>query len=332
MAPPLSGFVRGLRKPLPCPRRRNRCLATFYRFNVSFRYIEGQAGVVSDRFGRAPYPRPDGGGREGGSSYLGPGDRPVHVSPDVQWSDSPVTAKRRAEGPAVKRKPKPPGNTKRRALKVLKWFLIVSLAGTLILIGAFVYLYQTTSIPNPNKDFQTQSSFVYYADGKSQVGQYATQNRQSISYSDMSPNLRNAVVAAEDRSFWTNHGIDPKGIIRAAFNDARGGATQGASTITQQYVKILYLTQQRSVSRKIHEAILSLKLQQQLSKEKILEGYPNTIYFGRGAYGVQAAAQAYFGVDATDLTLKQSAVLASVLNNPSAFDPANGKKEKKALE
>jgi membrane peptidoglycan carboxypeptidase len=90
-----------------------------------------------------------------------------------------VTAKRRAEGPAVKRKPKPPGNTKRRALKALKWFLIVSLAGTLILIGGFVYLYQTTSIPNPNKDFQTQSSFVYYADGKSQVGQYATQNRQS---------------------------------------------------------------------------------------------------------------------------------------------------------
>jgi len=246
-----------------------------------------------------------------------------------------VTAKRRAEGPAVKRKPKPrDGATsrgKQRALRILKWFLIAALAGSLVLIAAFVYLYQTTSIPNPNEDFQTQSSFVYYADGKTAVGQFATQNRQIIPLSEMPKHLQNAVVAAEDRTFWTNHGIDPKGIIRAAFNDARGGATQGASTITQQYVKILYLTQERSLSRKVHEAILSLKLQKQLSKQKILEGYLNTIYFGRGAYGVQAAAQAYFGVDAKDLTLRQSAVIASVLNNPSAFDPANGKKEKSAL-
>jgi membrane peptidoglycan carboxypeptidase len=250
-----------------------------------------------------------------------------------------VTAKRRAEGPAVKRKPKSraragakqPGTTKRRVLKAAKWGLIVALAGSLVLIGFFVYLYKTTSIPNPNKDFQTQSSFVYYGDNKTEIGQFATQNRQIIPLSQMPSTLKDAVVAAEDRTFWTNHGIDPKGIIRAAFNDARGGATQGASTITQQYVKILYLTQERSLSRKVHEAILSLKLQKQLSKQKILEGYLNTIYFGRGAYGVQAAAQAYFGVDASNLTLKQSAVLASVLNNPSQFDPANGKAAKSAL-
>jgi membrane peptidoglycan carboxypeptidase len=270
-----------------------------------------------------------------------------------------LTAKRRADGPAVTRKPKQPagrpggpkgpggptgrrgastggGNSgrstaKRRALKILKWFLIAALAGTLLLIAGFVYLYKTTPIPNPNKDFQTQSSFVYYGDGKTQIGSYATQNRQIISYNDMVPHLRDAVVAAEDRTFWTNNGIDPKGIIRAAFNDARGGATQGASTITQQYVKILYLTQERSLSRKIHEAILSLKLQKQLSKQEILQGYLNTIYFGRGAYGVQAAAQAYFGVDAKDLSLKQCAVLASVLNNPSEFDPANGKSNREAL-
>jgi membrane peptidoglycan carboxypeptidase len=242
-----------------------------------------------------------------------------------------VTAKRRAQGPAVKRKPKAPGTTKRRWMKVLKWGLIAGLAGTLLLVGGFVYLYKTTAIPDPNKDFQTQSSFVYYNDGKTEVGQYATQNRQIIPLSDVPANLQNAVIAAEDRTFYTNHGIDPKGILRAAFNDARGGATQGASTITQQYVKILYLTQQRSLSRKVHEAILSLKLQKQLSKQKILEGYLNTIYFGRGAYGVQAAAQAYFGVDAANLSLKQSAVLASVLNNPSQFDPANGKRQKEAL-
>ena len=180
---------------------------------------------------------------------------------------------------------------RRRALKILKWFLIVAISGTLLLVAAFIYLYKTTSIPNPNKDFQTQSSFVYYGDGKTEIGQYATQNRQIIPLREMPKQLQNAVIAAEDRTFYTNHGIDPKGIIRAAFNDARGGATQGASTITQQYVKILYLTQERSLSRKVHEAILSLKLQKQQSKDEILEGYLNTIYFGRGAYGVQAAAQ-----------------------------------------
>jgi membrane peptidoglycan carboxypeptidase len=243
-----------------------------------------------------------------------------------------VSAKRRAEGPAVTRTPKRPRSTKQRLLRVLKWFLIVALVGTLILIGGFVYLYKTTPIPSPNKDFQTQTSFVYYADGKTQLGQYATQNRQIIPLSDMPQNLQDAVVAAEDRTFYTNSGIDPKGIIRAAFNDARGGATQGASTITQQYVKILYLNQERSLSRKIREAILSLKIQKQQSKDQILTGYLNTIYFGRGAYGVQAAAQAYFGVDAKALNLKQSAVLASVLNNPSAFDPANGKSNKRALK
>jgi len=243
-----------------------------------------------------------------------------------------LSAKRRAAGPAVTRKPKRPGTTKARLLRVLKWALIAALVGSLCLIGVFVYLYKTTSIPNPNEDFQTQTSFVYYDDGKTELGQYATQNRQIIALSAMPQNLKDAVVAAEDRTFWTNSGIDPKGILRAAFNDARGGATQGASTITQQYVKIFYLTQERSLSRKVHEAILSLKLQKQLSKEKILEGYLNTIYFGRGAYGVQAAAQAYFGVNAEDLTLKQSAVLASVLNNPSQFDPANGKSHREALD
>ncbi|MDX6358775.1 MAG: hypothetical protein QOH37_1829 [Nocardioidaceae bacterium] len=243
-----------------------------------------------------------------------------------------MSAKRRADGPAVTRTPKRPGSTKQRLRRVLKWFLIVALVGTLVLIGGFVYLYKTTPIPSPNKDFQTQTSFVYYADGKTQLGQYAKQNREIIPLSDMPQNLQDAVVAAEDRTFYTNNGIDPKGIIRAAFNDARGGATQGASTITQQYVKILYLNQERSLSRKIHEAILSLKIQKQQSKDEILTGYLNTIYFGRGAYGVQAAAKAYFGVDAKALDLQQSAVLASVLNNPSQFDPANGKSNKRALK
>ncbi len=97
-------------------------------------------------------------------------------------------------------------------------------------------------------------------------------------------------------------------------------------------MKILYLNQERTYSRKAKEAILSLKIQRQMSKQQILEGYLNTIYFGRGAYGIQAAAEAYFDVPASKLDLRQSAVLASVLNNPTQFDPANGKDNRDALK
>jgi membrane peptidoglycan carboxypeptidase len=212
------------------------------------------------------------------------------------------------------------------------WLGIAALVGLVALVAVFFVLYKAIDVPDPNKDFQTQTSFVYYANGKDELGTYAEQNRESISIKQMPKSLQNAVVAAENRSFWTDKGIDPKGIIRAAFSNAKGNSTQGASTITQQYVKILYLSQERSYKRKVKEAILSLKIQREQSKTQILEGYLNTIYFGRGAYGVQAAARAYFDKDAEDLTLQESAVLASVLNNPTQFDPANGRDNKRALK
>ncbi|MGZ4453023.1 MAG: transglycosylase domain-containing protein [Nocardioides sp.] len=228
--------------------------------------------------------------------------------------------------------PKKPLTRKQKFQRALKWCLLVGLAGVVVVAGIAVIAYNTTDIPDPNADFQTQTSYIYYADGKNEIGQFAEQNRDSISYDQMPETIKAAVVAAEDRTFWTNHGIDPKGILRAAFSNAKGGSTQGASTITQQYVKILYLNQERTYSRKAKEAILSLKIQRQMSKQQILEGYLNTIYFGRGAYGIQAAAKAYFGVPASKLDLRQSAVLASVLNNPSQFDPANGKTHREALK
>src|SRR6478735_9571634 len=251
-----------------------------------------------------------------------------------QRSASTVSGKRRAPGAATKSKTRSrrPLTRKQKLRKVGKWFLIVGLVGVLVVVGAFVYLYQSTEIPNANTEFETETSYVYYADGKTEVGSYATQNRQSIPIKDMPENLQNAVVAAENRGFWSDKGVDPKGIVRAAFSNASGNSKQGASTITQQYVKILYLTQERSYQRKLKEAILSLKLQRTTSKTEILEGYLNTIYFGRGAYGVQAAAQAFFNKDAKDLTLRESAVLASVLNNPSRFDPANGPDSREALK
>jgi membrane peptidoglycan carboxypeptidase len=228
--------------------------------------------------------------------------------------------------------PAPPRTRKQKVLRVVKWLALLALAGVVLLALAFFVLYKTIDIPDPNKDFRTQTSLVYYADGKTEAGSYEIQNRVSIPLKQMPQHLQDAVVAAENRSFWTDKGIDPKGILRAAFNNAQGNSTQGASTITQQYVKILYLSQERSYTRKVKEAILSLKIQNEQSKSQILQGYLNTIYFGRGAYGVEAAAHAYFDRPAKQLTLEQSAFLASVLNNPSGLDPANGRDARKAAK
>jgi membrane peptidoglycan carboxypeptidase len=230
-----------------------------------------------------------------------------------------------------RKQPRTPRTPRERVLKALKILLIAGVVGSLVLVGTFYVAYRATDIPDANSAFQAQTTNVYYAGGKSKIGRFATQNRESIPLADVPKVMQDAVVAAEDRTFWTNNGIDPKGIIRAAFSNAKGGATQGASTITQQYVKILYLTQQRTVKRKIKEAFLSLKIQQKQSKSEILEGYLNTIYFGRGAYGVQAAANAYFGIPAKELNASQSAMLAAVLNSPNYLNPDRSDASRQAL-
>ncbi len=234
-----------------------------------------------------------------------------------------MNGKRRAAGPAQKKAPKPARTRKQKMLRAGKWVGIVGLVCTLLAVGSFVALYQAIDVPAPNEEFQDETTVVSYANGD-KLGTFATQNRDIIRLEEMPETLQNAVVAAENQSFWSDRGIDPKGILRAAFSNASGGSTQGASTITQQYVKILYLNQDRSYTRKVKEAILSLKIQRQQSKKEILANYLNTIYFGRGAYGVQAAAQAYFRKPAKELNLRESVVLARVLNNPTAYDPANG--------
>lgn len=231
------------------------------------------------------------------------------------------------------RRPRKEGRQKKSWLRrTVKWVTIVVVVALVVGAGSLALLYRTTEIPDPNADFLTQTTRVLYADGESALGEFAVQDRESIPLTEMPQVLQDAVVAAEDQSFWTNQGIDPRGIVRAFWNNLRGGSTQGASTITQQYVKILYLTSEPTLRRKAKEALVSVKLQRQQTKSEILEGYLNTIYFGRGAYGVQAAARAYFNRDAADLNLRQSAVLASVLNNPVRFDPANGEENRDALE
>ena len=250
--------------------------------------------------------------------------------------------RRRADAPrrrpAPSRKAAAPGGRKRQQAaaslfrRLLKWVLLAVLAFLLLGGAAFAVGYATTDIPNPNKDFTGADDVrLLRRRHRHEIGRFASQNRTSIPLSDVPRNVQDAVIAAEDRTFYTNKGIDPKGILRAAFSNARGGSTQGASTITQQYVKVFYLSQERTLTRKVKEAFVSLKLQRQQSKDEILQGYLNTIYFGRGAYGIQAAAQAYFDEDAKDLTVRQGAVLASVLNSPTALDPAGGQDNRQRL-
>ena len=137
--------------------------------------------------------------------------------------------------------------------------------------------------------------------------------------------MQKAMLAAEDQDFYSNNGISPTGIARAVWVAVKGGqATQGGSTITQQYVKNYFLTQDRTLSRKAREILISLKIDKQQSKDQILENYLNTIYYGRGAYGIQTASKAYFRKDVSKLTVAESAFLASVIRGPSFYDPALG--------
>jgi membrane peptidoglycan carboxypeptidase len=199
-------------------------------------------------------------------------------------------------------------------------------------IAAFIALYLMIDVPQPNELATAQTTVVYYDDGKSVIGRFAEVNREIVSLDDIPDEVELAVLAAEDRSFYENEGISPAGIARALWNNLRGGDTQGASTITQQYARNAYLTQEQTLQRKVKEAILAIKLTRDQSKDQVLEDYLNTIYFGRGAYGIQAASQAYFGRDVQDLTVAQGAVLAAVIRAPSSYDPAEGPEAKDALE
>jgi membrane peptidoglycan carboxypeptidase len=203
-------------------------------------------------------------------------------------------------------------------------FITIGALTILGMISAFAvvgYGYSTTKLPAANAEFNTATTFVYYNDGKSELGDFAIQNRTPLTFDKMPETMKQAAVAAENRTFWTDKGISIRGMIRAAWTIARGGEVQGGSTITQQYIKILYLDSERTMKRKFRELFLAYKINKKMSKQDILAGYLNTIYFGHGAYGVQAASKEYFNIDAKKLSVPQAAFLATVVNNPSMYDP-----------
>lgn len=191
-----------------------------------------------------------------------------------------------------------------------------------LMMGAAGIAYALVVPPEP-KDLATAQNNVYYwADDTQMVATGGSVNRQSLEYAQIPAAMRNAVISAENKSFDDDRGIDPMGIARAFYNMARGGDTQGGSTITQQYVKNSMLSQDQTVSRKVKELFITLKVGETVKKNKVMEGYLNVSYYGRGASGLQAAARAYYGKDATDLNPSECAFLATLLKGASYYDPA----------
>ncbi|PSM39387.1 penicillin-binding protein [Streptomyces dioscori] len=199
--------------------------------------------------------------------------------------------------------------------KILGTFFGVCLLG----MAAFVGLYLMIDVPKGNAAAVQQSNIYKYANGDT-LARDGEVNRELVDLDQVSKGVRMTFVAAENKSFYKDSGVDLRGTARGLLNTLSGKGKQGGSTITQQYVKNYYLTQDQTVTRKLKELVISLKVDRQQSKDAILAGYINTSYYGRNAWGIQAAAQAYYRVDADKLSVAQSAYLAALLQAPSQYD------------
>ncbi|NUP21191.1 MAG: penicillin-binding protein [Streptomyces sp.] len=208
--------------------------------------------------------------------------------------------------------------TRGRRLRRLLYALLALIA---TLCAAAVVAYQLTPIPKPHPETVTQST-VFLDSGGAYLGRRGPVDRQDVPLAAVPRHVQEAVIAAENRSFRTDSGISPRAIARATLATLTGDDPQGGSTITQQYVKNALLSPERSLSRKAREALVAIKLDRTRGKDEILEGYLNTVYFGRGAAGIQSAARNYFGVDAKNLDVAQGAALASIVNIPSYYEKA----------
>ncbi|MCX5087174.1 transglycosylase domain-containing protein [Streptomyces sp. NPDC001939] len=189
----------------------------------------------------------------------------------------------------------------------------------LLCMGAFIVLYLVIDVPEGNPDATRQSNVYKYSNGDTmaRIGQV---NREIVDLSEVPKPVQETFVAAENKTFYKDKGIDLKGTARGVINTVTGKGKQGGSTITQQYVKNYYLTQDQTVTRKLKELVISLKVDRKKSKDDILAGYINTSFYGRSSWGIQAAAQAYYHVDAKKLTVEQGAYLAALLQAPNQYD------------
>lgn len=189
-------------------------------------------------------------------------------------------------------------------------------------VGAVAAVFWLANFNVPDVAPQAQSSRVLAADGRLIATLHGEEDRTIVDLQDISKHLRTGVLLAEDREFFEHKGMSYKGIVRAAFtNFAGGGIRQGGSTITQQYVRNVFpsIGRERTITRKVKEGFLAIQIEQDLSKDEIMQGYLNTVYFGRGAYGAEAAARTYFKVPSAELTIGQAAYLAGVIRSPERY-------------
>ena len=218
-------------------------------------------------------------------------------------------------------------------LKIMAAALAVLL---LLVLGLSVYLYRISSTLEDLTDrslvnASAQTSIVYAADGTEIAQWHGEEDRTVVPLEGIPRSLRDAVVAIEDERFYAHNGVDTQAIMRALMANAEeGGVAQGGSTITQQLVKLLFTDGERTLTRKVKEALLAYELEARTDKDEVLETYLNTVYFGHGAYGVEAAAQRYFGRSASTLDAAQSAMLAGIIRSPGRYSPIDAPEAAKA--
>src|SRR3989338_1086441 len=216
-------------------------------------------------------------------------------------------------------------------LLIGKWLAFLLLA--LALFVLFLFFYYTYDLPRPEKFTESpfiQSTKIYDMTGKILLYDiYGNEKREIIAFDKVSDNLKHAILASEDARFYEHGGIDFGGIIRAILIDFKlQSASQGASTITQQLIRSVYLTRQKTIGRKIREVVLSLEIERRYSKDQIFEWYFNQIPLGGSIYGVEAASQTYFKKPSSNLSLAEAATLTAMIKAPSYYSPYGPNKNK----
>ena len=206
------------------------------------------------------------------------------------------------------------------------WGFFAAVVATVVLAFASVVAWKNLPPIDTLKDYKPRMAMQIFSDDGQLIGEFGEERRRPVLISEVPEHLKKALIAIEDARFYEHGGIDYLGLGRAVINNLTGGSKQGASTITQQLAKNFFLTNERTFTRKFYEALMAKKIEQNLTKDEILERYMNHIYLGERAYGFAAAADIYFGKEIKDLTIAESAMLATLPQAPSSNNPARNRK------
>ena len=199
------------------------------------------------------------------------------------------------------------------------------------IIGGLLYMRTIPTLEELTPSQIAETSKVYAIDGSLLTEFHAEENREIVPFNKMSKNIKDAIISVEDKRYYEHQGVDYKRIIGAFIADVKSGEiVQGGSTITQQYVKNVYFNPEQTLRRKINEALIAVQIERNYTKDKILEMYLNTIFFGAGSYGIEKASQTYFGISAEQLDVPQAALLAGLVRAPEIYNPFNDTEKAKS--